>query len=85
MLHVMSHTQACLPGSGWLSCWLAGWLVEAVRQETHQLCTTELKTPVRFVQGSDSVVNGCLICTWLHNNRLYISHAALLWKQTRTL
>lgn len=43
MLHVMSHTQPGLPGSGWL---------EAVTQETHQLCTTEFKTPVRFVQGS---------------------------------
>ena len=47
MLHVMSHTQAGLPGSGWL----AGWM-EAVRQETHQLCTAELKTPVRFLQDS---------------------------------
>lgn len=29
----------------------AGWL-EAVRQETHQLCTAELKTPVRFTLES---------------------------------
>ena len=63
----------------------AGWLVEGVGQETHQLCTAELETPVRFMQDSDFLVNWCLICTWLQSGCLHILHAVLLWKPPHTL
>jgi len=51
-----SHAPCDESYTGWIARRLAGWL-EAVRQETHQLCTAELKTPVRFIQDSDFLVN----------------------------
>ena len=63
----------------------AGWL-EAVRQETHQLCTAELKTPLRFMQDSLTfLLNWCLICSWPQNSRLNMLHAVLLWEPPHTL
>lgn len=47
-----SHAPCDESYTGWLARErLADWL-EAVTQETHQLCTVELRTPVRFQRAS---------------------------------
>lgn len=73
-----SHAPCDESYTGWLARErLADWL-EAVMQETHQLCTVELKIPTSL---PDFLVNWYLICSWLQNSCLYMLHAVLVRNQ----